>query len=46
MVRKVWNGSAWVKLDAANLDTVDGIHFRVNASKLEYSLNGTTWVVA
>lgn len=34
----------WVVLDANNLESVDGIHFRINNGKLEYSTNGTTWV--
>ncbi len=34
-----------VVTDLKNVDTVDNIHFRVNAGKLEYSTDGTTWNV-
>ena len=40
---KYYNGSAWVTLDAANGDSVDGLHFRINGGKLQYSQNGSTW---
>jgi hypothetical protein len=40
---KYYNGSSWVTLDAANGDTVDGLHFRINGGKLQYSQNGSTW---
>ena len=43
---KYWNGSTWEALDAKNGDTVDGLHFRINASKLQYSTDGTTWTDA
>lgn len=43
---KYWDSvaAAWKTLDAANGDTVDGIHFRINGGKLQYSTDGTTWV--
>lgn len=45
---KYWDSttSSWKTLDAQNLDTVDGLHFRINGGKLQYSTNGTTWVNA
>jgi len=36
--------SSWKQVDAANLDTVDGIYFRIYSGKLQYSENGTTWI--
>ena len=44
---KIWDdtNSRWIILDAKNLDTVGGIHFRINAGYIEYSNdNGVTWV--
>lgn len=35
----------WIILDANNLESVDRIHFRINANKLEYSTDGIVWNV-
>ena len=35
--------STWVELDAANGDTVDGLHFRINGGRLQYSSDGSIW---
>jgi hypothetical protein len=39
-------GTGFPLLDGGNGDTVDNIHFRDNAGKLEYSTDGSTWVSA
>lgn len=36
--------SSWKQVDAANLNTVDGVHFRVYGGKLQYSADGSTWI--
>lgn len=33
----------WVVMDANNGESVDGIHFRVNSGRLQYSTNNTNW---
>lgn len=40
---KVYDGAKWIILDAKNLDTVDGIHFRINGGYIEYSTDGVNW---
>ena len=35
--------STWIELDAANGDTVDGLHFRINGGRLQYSSDGSIW---
>lgn len=35
----------WVELDTKNLDSVEGIHFRINSGFLQYSTDGSTWII-
>jgi hypothetical protein len=38
--------SMWIVLNAKNLNSIDGLHFRINNGKLQYSTDGNTWVNA